>query len=210
MADSRLERLSAKQQEIYLYIRDYILERSYPPSVREIAAAVHLKSPSTVHFHLKAMEEQGVLTRGAGKTRSITLVEPEEPAADRVPLLGNVAAGVPILAEQIAEDYLLFDTGGRSGEHFALRVRGDSMKDAGILPGDYVIVHQCSTAESGAIVIALLEDEATCKRVRWERPEGEYGLRKLWLMPENEDYEPIDGTYARILGQVVGVLRRYV
>ena len=85
-----------------------------------------------------------------------------------------------------------------------------SMKDAGILPGDYVIVHQCSTAENGAIVIALLEEEATCKRVRWERPEGEFGLRKLWLLPENEAYEPIDGASARILGQVVAVLRKYV
>ena len=210
MRDGRLEQLSAKQREIYSFIRDYILEQNYPPSVREIAAAVQLKSPSTVHFHLKAMEEAGVLTRGAGKTRSIALVEPEEPAVDRVPLLGNVAAGPPILAEQIAEDYLLYDTGGRAGEHFALRIRGDSMKDAGILPGDYVIVHQCSTAENGAIVIALLEEEATCKRVRWERPEGEFGLRKLWLLPENEAYEPIDGASARILGQVVAVLRKYV
>ena len=207
--DSRLEQLTEKQREIYDYIKWFLRERSYSPSVREIAAAVGLKSPSTVHFHLKAMEEQGFLTRRQGRTRSIALVDPEEDRSNQVPLLGAVAAGSPILAEQNVEDYLLYDTGGRSGEHFALRIRGDSMKDAGILPGDYVIVHQCSTAENGAIVIALLEDEATCKRVRWEAPEGGAGLKRLWLLPENEEYEPIDGTFARILGQVVAVFRKY-
>ena len=154
-----------------------------------------------------------MVTRGAGKTRSITLVEPEDPDQEnRVPLLGSVAAGDPILAEQCIEDYLIYDTGGRSGEHFALRIRGDSMIDAGILPGDYVIVHRRNTAENGEIVIALLGDEATCKRVRWESVDSEghrMRRRKLWLMPENEDYEPIDGTYASILGKVVAVIRKY-
>lgn len=204
---NRLERLTSKQNQIYDYIQRYTRQRGYPPSVREIAAAVGLKSPSTVHFHLKAMEAAGVVTRGAGKTRSITLVESDCPEQEnRVPLLGSVAAGDPILAEQCVEDYLIYDTGGRAGEHFALRVRGDSMINAGILPGDFVIVHRRSTAENGEIVIALLENEATCKRVRWE---SDGRRRTLWLLPENEEYQPIDGTEARILGKVVAVIRTY-
>lgn len=210
---NRLEQLTPKQNQIYDYILTYIRQRGYPPSVREIAAAVGLKSPSTVHFHLKAMEAAGVVTRGVGKTRSITLVESDQPDQEnRVPLLGSVAAGDPILAQECIEDYLIYDTGGRAGEHFALRIRGDSMIDAGILPGDLVIVHQRNTAENGEIVIALLEDEATCKRVRWEALDSNgrrRRRRKLWLLPENEDYQPIDGTYAKILGKVVAVIRRY-
>lgn len=207
---NKLKQLTPKQNQIYDYILMYTRQRGYPPSVREIAAAVGLKSPSTVHFHLKAMEAAGVVTRGVGKTRSITLVDCEEPDQEnRVPLLGSVAAGDPILAEQCVEDYLIYDTGGRSGEHFALRIRGDSMIDAGILPGDYVIVHRRSTAENGEIVIALLEDEATCKRVHWEAASGSRRRRRLWLMPENEEYQPIDGTCARILGKVVAVIRKY-
>ena len=208
-----MEQLTPKQNQIYDYIQAYIRQRGYPPSVREIAAAVNLKSPSTVHFHLKAMEAAGVVSRGEGKTRSITLVEPECPDQEnRIPILGSVAAGDPILAEQYIEDYLIYDTGGRSGEHFALRIRGDSMIDAGILPGDFVVVHRRNMAEKGEIVIDLLGGEATCKRVRWESM-GSDGRRlrrrKLWLMPENEDYQPIDGAYARILGKVVAVIRRY-
>lgn len=204
-----MDNLTPKQNQIYDYILTYIREDGYPPSVREIAEAVGLKSPSTVHFHLKAMEKAGVLTRGAGKTRSITLLE-EQPSEqiNRVPLVGNVAAGTPILAEECIEDYLLYDTGGRSGEHFALRIRGDSMVGAGILPGDYVIVHCQNVAESGQIVIALLGEEATCKRLRWENG-NDIRYRKLWLMPENEEYDPIDGTQASILGRVVAVIRKY-
>lgn len=194
--------LTPKQQRIYDYIVEFTAEHGYPPSVREIAAAVGLKSPSTVHFHLKALEEAGVISRGSGKTRAITAEEPAQPRVNQVPLLGNVAAGSPILADQCVEDYLPFDTGGVSGEHFALRIRGESMLRAGILPGDFVIVHQQETANNGEIVIALLEDEATCKRLL--RRGGE-----TWLMPENEDYSPIDGREARILGRVVGVVRHY-
>lgn len=205
-----MEHLTPKQNQIYDYIRDYLEEQGYPPSVREIAAAVNLKSPSTVHFHLKAMEKVGVVTRGAGKTRSITLLD-HHPGAEKnqVPLLGNVAAGAPILAEQVVEDYLLFDAGGRSGEYFALRIRGDSMRDAGILPGDYVIVHWQSVAENGEIVIALLGEEATCKRMKWEPGTGPGDPGMLWLLPENPEYEPIDGTQAKILGKVVEVIRKY-
>ena len=210
--------LTPKQQRIYDYIVEFTAEHGYPPSVREIAAAVGLKSPSTVHFHLKALEAAGVITkeegktraitvagvisRGSGKTRAITAEEPAQPRVSQVPLLGNVAAGSPIWADQCVEDYLPFDTGGVSGEHFALRIRGESMLRAGILPGDFVIVHQQETANNGEIVIALLEDEATCKRLL--RRGGE-----TWLMPENEDYSPIDGREARILGRVVGVVRHY-
>lgn len=193
--------LSNMQQRIYEYIASCIREQGYPPSVREIGEAVGLKSPSTVHFHLKHLEEAGVIAKGAGKGRAITLTEP--PASeDRVPIVGNVAAGSPILAEECIEDYLTFDTGGRSGEYFALRVRGESMLNAGILPGDLVVVRRQQVANNGEIVVAMIEDEATVKR--FSRQNGH-----VWLLPENEAYSPIDGTYAQILGKVVAVVRRY-
>lgn len=202
-----MKQLTAKQQVIYDYVRSFTAENGYPPSVREIAAAVGLKSPSTVHFHLKALEEAGVINRGTGKTRAITPVHsplPEEaaPALNRIPVVGNVAAGAPILAEECVEDYLAFDTEGRSGEHFALRIRGDSMIEVGIMPNDYVIVRRQSVAQNGEIVIALLGEEATCKR--FSRDHGH-----IWLLPENSAYDPIDGTDCQILGKVVGVMRRY-
>lgn len=202
-----MKQLTQKQQIIYDYLMQFSAEHGYPPSVREIAAAVGLKSPSTVHFHLKALEEAGVINRSTGKTRAITAVQsgvPEEaePALNRVPVLGNVAAGAPILAEECVEDYLAFDTEGRSGEHFALRIRGDSMIEAGIMPHDYVVVHRQPVAQNGDIVIALLGEEATCKRFSRERG-------KIWLLPENQNYDPIDGTDCQILGKVVAVMRRY-
>ncbi len=193
--------LSKMQQKIYAYIADCIRQQGYPPSVREIGEAVGLKSPSTVHFHLKHLEEAGVIEKGAGKGRAITLTTP--PASeDRVPIVGNVAAGSPILAEECIEDYLTFDTGGRTGEYFALRVRGESMLGAGILPGDLVVVRRQPTANNGEIVVALLEDEATVKR--FSQKNG-----RVWLLPENDAYSPIDGTYAQILGKVAAVVRRY-
>ena len=193
--------LSRMQQKIYDYIVACIREQGYPPSVREIGEAVGLKSPSTVHFHLKHLEEAGVIEKGAGKGRAIALKAPEVPE-DRVPIVGNVAAGSPILAQECIEDYLIFDTGGRSGEYFALRVRGESMLNAGILPGDLVIVHRQATCSNGEIVVAMIEDEATVKR--FSRQNGH-----VWLLPENEAYSPIDGTYAQILGKVAAVVRRY-
>ena len=193
--------LSHLQQKIYDYIVACIREQGYPPSVREIGEAVGLKSPSTVHFHLKHLEEAGVIEKGAGKGRAIALTAPEVPE-DRVPIVGNVAAGSPILAEECIEDYLTFDTGGRSGEYFALRVRGESMLNAGILPGDLVIVHRQAICSNGEIVVAMIEDEATVKR--FSRQNGH-----VWLLPENEAYSPIDGTYAQILGKVSAVVRRY-
>ena len=196
-----MQELTKMQQKIYEYIAACIREQGYPPSVREIGEAVGLRSPSTVHFHLKQLEEAGVIEKGAGKGRAITLrTAPRQ--ENQVPVVGNVAAGSPILAEECIEDYLTFDTGGRTGEYFALRVRGESMLNAGILPGDLVVVHQQQEARSGEIVVALLEDEATVKTLR--RKDGH-----TWLMPENPDYEPIDGDGCEILGKVVAVVRRY-
>ena len=193
--------LSAMQQKIYTYIASCIRNQGYPPSVREIGEAVGLKSSSTVHFHLKHLEEAGVIEKGAGKGRAITLKA--APAnEDQVPILGDVAAGSPILAQECIEDYLTFDTGGRGDEYFALRVRGESMLNAGILPGDLVVVHRQPTAHNGEIVVAMIEEEATVKR--FFREKGQ-----IWLLPENEAYSPIDGTYARILGKVAAVVRKY-
>ncbi len=208
-----MARTTQVKGKIYDYLCEYIGENGYAPSVREICRAVGLKSPSTVHFHLQHMAEAGLINRDAGKGRAITLPGPKaapQPAADRapqsspgrVPIVGNVAAGTPILAQECIEDYLPFDTAGRDGEYFALRVRGESMRDAGILPGDLVVVHQQPEAHNGEIVVALLEDEATVKRL--SRKGGE-----VWLLPENPDYQPIDGREASILGKVAAVVRTY-
>ncbi len=204
-----MRKLSEMQKKIYDYIASCIQTQGYPPSVREIGEAVGLKSPSTVHFHLKHLAQEGYIEVGAGKGRAITLARRSAPAllpdsapVGRVPIVGNVAAGSPILAEECIEDYLTFDTGGRSGEYFALHVRGESMLNAGILNGDLVVVRQQRTAENGEIVVALIDDEATVKR--YCRKNGH-----LWLMPENDAYSPIDGTYAQILGKVAAVVRRY-
>ena len=193
--------LTKMQQRIYDYIAQTIRTQGYPPSVREIGDAVGLKSPSTVHFHLKHMEELGVIGKGAGKGRALTLTEPL-PEENQIPIVGTVAAGTPILAEECIEDYLTFDTQGMSGEHFALRVRGESMLGAGILPGDLVVVHRQQDAYNGEIVVALFEDEATVKTL--SRRGGH-----TWLLPENPDYDPIDGDHADIIGKVVAVVRRY-
>ncbi len=202
--------LTRKQKEIYEFILAFTGEHGYPPSVREIGAAVGLKSPSTVHFHMKGLEEAGVIVKAEGKTRAISLpgvsvgpvAEETDPRANQVPVVGNVAAGSPILAQECIEDYLTFDTEGLSGEHFALRVRGESMLNAGILPGDLVVVHRQQEVRNGEIVVALFEDEATVKT--YQRKNGQ-----VWLLPENPEYDPIDGTYAEIIGRVVAVVRRY-
>ena len=193
--------LTGMQQKIYEYIATCIREQGYPPSVREIGEAVGLKSPSTVHFHLKHLEEAGIIEKDAGKGRAITLREAPVPE-NQVPIVGNVAAGSPILAEECIEDYLTFDTGGRGDEYFALKVRGESMLNAGILPGDLVVAHRQQTVRNGEIVVAMIEDEATVKT--YSRQNGH-----VWLLPENDAYSPIDGTYAEILGKVAAVVRRY-
>ena len=210
-----MQKLTAMQQKIYDYIANTVRNQGYPPSVREIGEAVGLKSPSTVHFHIKHLEELGYISKSGRKGRALTLTERAAPAtaapapaqeaempSGRVPVLGDVAAGSPILAQECIDDYISFDTQGRDGEFFALRVRGESMLNAGILPGDLVVVHRQPTAQNGEIVVALLEDEATVKRL--SRRGGE-----VWLLPENENYSPIDGRYASILGKVAAVLRTY-
>ena len=198
-----MKALTGKQQQIYDFIVSFSNRNGYPPSVREIGEHVGLKSPSTVHFHLKGLEEAGLIAKAEGKTRAITVTGPHaEPERDQIPVVGNVAAGSPILAQEQVEDYLTFETGGREGEYFALEVRGESMKYAGILPGDLVVVHQQPDARNGEIVVALFEDEATVKTLR--RKDGH-----TWLLPENPDYEPIDGDGCTILGKVTAVVRRY-
>ena len=198
-----MAQLSKMQQRIYDFIAETIQEQGYPPSVREIGDAVGLKSPSTVHFHLKHLEEMGVIGKSAGKGRAITLTqEPQEPLEDRIPIVGHVAAGSPILAQECIEDYLTFDTGGRPEEYFALRVRGESMINAGILPDDLVVVRQQRTANNGEIVVALLGEEATVKR--FSRRGGQ-----VWLLPENPAFDPIDGSQAEIVGVVKAVYREY-
>ena len=154
-----MAKLTPKQQQIYDYILAFADEHGYPPSVREIAQAVGLKSPATVHFHLKGLREAGCITQAEGKTRAITITDPSHGRKDQVPLVGYVAAGAPILAQENIEEYLTFDTGGLTGEHFALKVRGESMLEAGILPDDVVVVHQQPLARNGDIVVALFEDE---------------------------------------------------
>ena len=199
-----MSKLSPKQQQIYDYILSFSQENGYPPSVREIAQAVDLRSPSTVHFHLKGLREAGLISQAEGKTRAITVTDGTHNRRNQVPLLGSVAAGTPILAEECIEEYLTFDTGGHVGEHFALRVRGESMLEAGILPGDVVVVHQQQQVRNGDIVVALFEDEATVTTYRRENGH-------VWLYPENSspEYQPIDGEGCRVLGRVVAVIRRY-
>ncbi len=202
--------LTRKQQQIYDFILDFTAQHGYPPSVREIGSAMGLKSPSTVHFHMKGLEEAGMIVKAEGKTRAIslpglqrrTVAEEAQPRANQIPVVGNVAAGSPILAQECIEDYLTFDTQGLSGEHFALRVRGESMLNAGILPDDLVVVHRQQEVHNGDIVVALFEDEATVKT--YQLKDGH-----VWLMPENPDYSPIDGSNAEIIGKVVAVIRRY-
>lgn len=206
-----MKQLTEKQRLVYECIVTFQKQNGYPPSVREIAQAVGLKSPSTVQFHLNGLEQAGMIEKREGKTRTISVVKkgappvhpaPPEPPKNQVPLVGSVAAGTPILAEECIEEYIPFDTNGRRGEHFALIVRGESMRDAGILPGDYVIVRQQMEFRNGDIVVALFEDEATVKTYHMDRGH-------LWLLPENPDYQPIDGEGCQLLGRVVGLQRNY-
>ena len=186
--------------QIYEYLQKVIPEQGYAPSVREICEAVGLKSPSTVHFHLKRLQERGLIEKGDFKGRAIVLAREGE--RNRIPIVGDVAAGSPIFADEHIDDYLTFDCDGQENQHFALRVRGESMLNAGILPGDLVVVRRQQTAQNGEIVVALLGEEATVKRL--QRRNGE-----IWLLPENEAYQPINGTHASILGKVTAVVRQY-
>jgi repressor LexA len=198
--------LTKRQKEIFDYIRRYLRKNGYPPTVREIGQALGLHSPSTVHAHLAKLEKLGVLRRDPTKPRAIEVLMDR---AKRVmkpgtgtPLVGNVAAGQPILAEENIEDYLeLPEMISGGGDDYVLRVRGDSMRDAGILEGDYVVVRPANDADNGEIVVALIEDEATVKRYFRERS----GVR---LEPENPSYKPIHTKDATVLGKVTGVFRK--
>ena len=203
--------LTKRQQEIYDFIRKYSAKYGYPPTVRDIGKAVGLASSSTVHAHLANLEKIGRLRRDPSKPRAIELLDKAMDAAvegvrsivspDSLPLLGSVAAGQPILAEENIEEYVPVPSfaGGGDGDYL-LRIRGDSMKDAGIVEDDLVVVHQQDTAQQGDIVVALLGEEATVKR--YFRESG-----RIRLQPENAAMEPIYAKHVRILGKVVGVFR---
>jgi repressor LexA len=196
--------LTKRQKEIFDYIRRYLRKYGYPPTVREIGDAIGLHSPSTVHAHLAKLEKLGVLRRDPTKPRAIEVMMDRAKRVVRqgTPLVGNVAAGQPILAEENIEDYLeLPEMIGGRGDDYVLRVRGDSMKDAGILEGDYVVVRPAKDAENGEIVVALIEDEATVKRFYRERN----GIR---LQPDNPNHKPIRTKDAAVLGKVTGVFRK--
>ena len=197
--------LTKRQKEIFDYIGSYASKYGYPPTVREIGKAVGLHSSSTVHAHLANLEKSGLLRRDPSKPRAIeVLVDKAKRVIQPVglPLVGNVAAGAPILAEENIEEYVDVPDviGGEDGDYI-LRVRGESMKNAGIIEGDYVVVHPSETADDGEIVVALIGDEATVKRYFREKDH-------IRLQPENEAMEPIRTTEAKVLGKVVGVFRR--
>ena len=202
--------LTKRQQEIFDFIKRYSAKYGYPPTVRDIGKAVGLASSSTVHAHLANLEKVGLLRRDPTKPRAIELLDRAADAVKAVvsqqglPLVGHVAAGQPILAEENIEDYLQVPSlaGGDEGE-YVLRVRGESMKDAGILEGDFVVVRPQETAADGEIVVALVGEEATVKRFFREADH-------VRLQPENATMEPIRSREVRVLGRVVGVLRQVV
>lgn len=189
-----MARTSNKREEILQFLKDFSAEKGYIPSVREIMYGVGLKSTASVHYHLSELDRQGLIHIDGAKNRAIRL-----PEKKGVPLIGVVTAGQPILAVENIEGYLPWEG---DKDCFALRVRGDSMIEAGIFDGDKLIVRPQSTADNGEIVVALLEDEATVKRLKKQNGE-------VWLMPENPAYEPIDGRHAQILGKVRAVIREF-
>jgi repressor LexA len=203
--------LTKRQQEIFDFIGKYSAKYGYPPTVRDIGKAVGLASSSTVHAHLANLEKIGLLRRDPSKPRAIELLDKAVGSAvdsvrnivrpESLPLLGSVAAGQPILAEENVEEYVPVPSlaGGSDGDYL-LRIRGESMKNAGIVEGDLVVVHQQDTAQQGDIVVALLGEEATVKRYFRESDH-------IRLQPENETMEPIRTKEVKVLGRVVGLLR---
>ena len=192
-----MARTSNKREQILNFLTQFMNEHGYAPTVREICNAVGLQSTATVHYHLNALRDAGLIEMDETKKRAISL--PDAQRADRIPVVGVVTAGVPILATENIEGYIPWD--GESG-CFVLRVRGDSMIGAGILDGDKVVVRPQPDAENGQIVVALLDDSATVKRLKKTG-------RDVWLMPENPSYEPIPGNEAKILGRVKALIREY-
>ena len=192
-----MARTSDKQQRILEFLNDFIEENGYPPTVREICAAVDLKSTATVSYHLSELKRLGKIQSETNKRRAISL--PEQQRSGRIPVVGVVTAGYPILAQENIESTIPWEG---DSSCFALRIKGDSMIGAGILDGDKVVVRPQPDCQNGEIVIALLGDEATCKRFRRDKT-------GIWLLPENPAYEPIDGTEAQIIGKVKAVIREY-
>jgi repressor LexA len=197
--------LTKRQREIFDFVKSYGEEHGYPPTVRDIGKAIGLTSSSTVHAHLANLEKLGVLRRDPTKPRAIEVLVDKAKAAvapSGLPLVGQVAAGQPVLAEENIEEYVPVPqiAGGDEGE-FVLRVKGDSMVGAGIFEGDYVVVRPQETAGDGEIVVALVEDEATVKRFFKEEDH-------VRLQPENETLDPILSRDVQLLGRVVGVCRR--
>ena len=198
-------KLTRRQQEIFDFIKRYSARHGYPPTVRDIGTAIGLTSSSTVHAHLANLERIGLLRRDPTKPRALELLvkgakRVVQPAG--LPVVGRVAAGEPILAEENIEEYVNVPplAGGETGDYL-LRGAGDSMRDAGILDGDHVVVRGQKTATNGEIVVALVDEDATVKRY-FKEPDH------IRLQPENDDFEPIRTREADILGRVVGVLRR--
>ena len=192
-----MPRTSDKAEKILDYVNRFIQENGYAPSVREIGAAVGLRSTASVSYHIQALQDKGLLAAPGAKGRKRAIVSGSRPG--QIPIIGVVTAGVPILAYENQEGTMSWD--GEPG-CFALRVRGDSMINAGILSGDKVVVRPQQTANDGQIVVARIGDEATVKRL--SRRNG-----KVLLMPENDNYEPIDGSEAEIIGLVKAVVREY-
>ena len=200
------DKITAKQEEILEYIKETILKKGYPPAVREICEAVHLKSTSSVHSHLSTLEEKGFIRRDPTKPRTIEILDDtfnfNRREMTNVPVVGAVAAGQPLLAEQDIEDYFPIPVELLpNADTFMLRVKGDSMVNAGILDGDQIIVEQTPSAQNGDIVVALLEDSATVKR--FYREDGHYRLQ-----PENDYMDPIIVDHVDIQGKVIGLFRR--
>ncbi|HEY1594697.1 MAG TPA: transcriptional repressor LexA [Thermoleophilaceae bacterium] len=198
-------KLTKRQQEIFDFIKRYSARHGYPPTVRDIGKAIGLTSSSTVHAHLANLEKVGVLRRDPTKPRAMEVLTDKAKKAfvpAGLPIVGRVAAGQPLLADENIEEYVEVPqiAGGDDGE-YVLKVQGDSMKDAGILEGDYVVVHGTETARNGEIVVALLGEEATVKRFFKERDH-------IRLQPENDALEPILTRDVQVLGRVVGVFRR--
>ena len=192
-----MARTSNKSQLILDFVNQFIMENGFAPSVREIGAAVGLRSTASVSYHLNQLQDKGLLQSPGAKGRKRAIVTAARPG--RIPVVGVVTAGMPILAVENQEGTISWDGDPNC---FALRVRGDSMINAGILSGDKVVVRPQQTADDGQIVVAMIGDEATVKRLR--RRNGQ-----VWLMPENEHYAPIDGRDAEIIGIVKAVFREY-
>ena len=206
--------LTDRQREIYDYVTRYVDDHGYPPTVREIGEAVGLASPSTVHAHLANLERAGLIRRDPTKPRALELIGRERPRAEpareheqrRLPLYGDIAAGGPLLAEQHVEEYIAVPAPlSRGGEEFLLRVKGDSMIQAGILDGDVVVVERQQSASNGEIVVALAGDDETADEATVKTFYRENG--RIRLQPENDSLEPIYAQHVQILGRVTGVFR---